>query len=431
MNRQTSIAVVGSGPAGLATAWFLREQGYRQVTVLERDDRVGGKCDTVIVDGRPIDLGAFTVTPAYSETLKLAQALGARIEQQPPRFAWDMGSNRVVPVRKVITRDFGLIAVGWASFRYLVTQWRLRHLLDPAGFRGLAGSAEASELCGPVVDWMLDRGFMPLQDMFRMVLPDMGYGSFGETPTIYLLKYLNAGNFTTLAKYGLGIERAWPKRFSDGFGSLWALVARDLDVETGVDISAIVRDDRGAHVTAGGSTRTFDQIVLACPLDAIAKVLDCTPEEKTIFDRIKTRDYHVLVTRVTGVPHQIIDGVHHLEPGAPWEILQPWPGADVAVFYFSDPPDPNPDRLRENAARSLAAVYPGAGVGELVEHKRWAYFPHFDTNDLAAGIYDRLESLQGANRTAYTGGLLAFETVETVVEYSKALVARIFGEASA
>ncbi|WP_299013823.1 FAD-dependent oxidoreductase [uncultured Photobacterium sp.] len=45
------IAVLGAGPAGLMAAWELVEAGY-QVTVIERDDHVGGMCATQTFSGK-------------------------------------------------------------------------------------------------------------------------------------------------------------------------------------------------------------------------------------------------------------------------------------------------------------------------------------------------------------------------------------------
>jgi hypothetical protein len=43
-----------------------------------------------------------------------------------------------------------------------------------------------------------------------------------------------------------------------------------------------------------------------------------------------------------------------------------------------------------------------------------------------AGFFAELEALQGTNRTFYCGGLLAFELVESIAEYSHDLVRRHF-----
>jgi hypothetical protein len=52
----------------------------------------------------------------------------------------------------------------------------------------------------------------------------------------------------------------------------------------------------------------------------------------------------------------------------------------------------------------------------------WPYFPHVTSEALASGFYDQLEAMQGQRHTFYVGGLMNFELVETIVEYTKALV---------
>lgn len=70
------VAVVGAGPAGIATAYFLRDADL-DVTVLEAGDDVGGRTRTVDVGGLPSGTGALFVyrgTPAE----ELATELGVR-----------------------------------------------------------------------------------------------------------------------------------------------------------------------------------------------------------------------------------------------------------------------------------------------------------------------------------------------------------------
>ena len=42
------------------------------------------------------------------------------------------------------------------------------------------------------------------------------------------------------------------------------------------------------------------------------------------------------------------------------------------------------------------------------------------------GFYEQLEELQGKQNTYYVGGLMNFELVETIAEYSRALVEKNF-----
>lgn len=72
IDKNANIVIVGAGPAGLSTAWFLSKHGFHKVTVLEKLGRIGGLCKSLTVDGMSYDLGANYVTWAYQETLEIA-----------------------------------------------------------------------------------------------------------------------------------------------------------------------------------------------------------------------------------------------------------------------------------------------------------------------------------------------------------------------
>jgi phytoene dehydrogenase-like protein len=54
------VAIVGAGPAGIATAYFLRDSGA-DVAVLEAGDDIGGRTLSVPVAGLPSNTGALFV----------------------------------------------------------------------------------------------------------------------------------------------------------------------------------------------------------------------------------------------------------------------------------------------------------------------------------------------------------------------------------
>jgi cation diffusion facilitator CzcD-associated flavoprotein CzcO len=58
LDKNARIVIVGAGPAGLSTAWFLHKHGFDNVTVIERLGRIGGLCKSLTVDGMSYDLGA-------------------------------------------------------------------------------------------------------------------------------------------------------------------------------------------------------------------------------------------------------------------------------------------------------------------------------------------------------------------------------------
>ena len=49
--------ILGAGPAGLTVANKLKESGFTDFVVLEREETAGGLCRSVEVDGSPFDIG--------------------------------------------------------------------------------------------------------------------------------------------------------------------------------------------------------------------------------------------------------------------------------------------------------------------------------------------------------------------------------------
>ena len=58
MNSDTKFCIVGAGAAGLSAARALREKGYKNITVFEKNNKAGGKCHTFEYEGRSYDLCA-------------------------------------------------------------------------------------------------------------------------------------------------------------------------------------------------------------------------------------------------------------------------------------------------------------------------------------------------------------------------------------
>jgi cation diffusion facilitator CzcD-associated flavoprotein CzcO len=93
IDKNATIVIVGAGPAGLSTAWFLSKNGFHNVTVLEKLGRVGRLCKSLTVDGMSYDLGANYVTWAYQETLKIAKDVGASTYPEKPYISTELSDD--------------------------------------------------------------------------------------------------------------------------------------------------------------------------------------------------------------------------------------------------------------------------------------------------------------------------------------------------
>ena len=76
--RHTDVVVVGAGLAGLCTAHHLINAGV-SVTVLEADERVGGRTATDVVDGFRLDRGSELLCTSYPELSRTPGLGGLRL----------------------------------------------------------------------------------------------------------------------------------------------------------------------------------------------------------------------------------------------------------------------------------------------------------------------------------------------------------------
>jgi oxygen-dependent protoporphyrinogen oxidase len=106
------VAIVGGGIAGLAAAFFLRDQPV-DVVVLEGSSRLGGKLAVSEVAGVPVDAGAEALLARRPEGTELIRAVGLAGDLVPPGTTaariWSRGVLRGLPARQMmgVPADFG------------------------------------------------------------------------------------------------------------------------------------------------------------------------------------------------------------------------------------------------------------------------------------------------------------------------------------
>jgi cytochrome P450/thioesterase domain-containing protein/acyl carrier protein len=363
------VCVVGAGVSGLTVARELERAGH-SVTVLESTPEVGGKCGSVTLDGHVFDVGGHVCTSMYKQLAALIAELGLSTEDVVPHTPQP-------PLPRAARRRY--------------EDLRRERFPDIAN-AGLAHSARA--LAVPVREWLAD---LPVfGESFGLGYTSAGYGRLdGDLPALYLVKYAEMTGLLSDAP-----ARAFT--VAGGFGQVWDLVADRLaDVRCGVTISAIRRHGTRVLVTVDGETLRFDDLVLAVPLDQLLPVLDAREDELHIAARIRYHDYRTTFCTAPDQPRLAFSlhgttSFHHR-----------YDDSDVYACYSYGPP-PTTDALHQ---------------------RHWKFMPHFGSADLAAGIYDRIEQLQGRHRTFHVGSLPAFELIECNLDYARTLVARHFGSA--
>ncbi len=65
------IGIVGAGPSGIHMAYELKQRGFKNVRILEKSNRIGGKSTHVEHMGATYSLSTFIVTPEHTILMDL------------------------------------------------------------------------------------------------------------------------------------------------------------------------------------------------------------------------------------------------------------------------------------------------------------------------------------------------------------------------
>ncbi|HKN53387.1 MAG TPA: alpha/beta fold hydrolase, partial [Amycolatopsis sp.] len=412
-----TVVIVGGGPGGLSVARELERAGHRAI-VLEKQPSVGGKCESIDIDGHAYDLGGHLCTTQYENVARLAVELGIPTEDTTPHRVYDVetGESRPQSTAFFQRESFGRYAALREKF--------FPHITEP----GLAHSARA--LARPVTEWLAEHDLESLAESLGTGYTAAGYGHLvGDLPALYFVKYAEMTGLLSAKPELLGHTGSFT--VVGGFKSLWEKVAAELcDVRCGVRIRSIVRDPDavtgGVRVTTDEGVVTADDLVLTVPLNKLLGVLDVTPEEAELAGKVRTMDYRTTVVSVTGLPESafsLVDAYCRPDAGRghPVAFHHRYPGRDeYAVYSYGAPGADVVAKFREFVERL------GGTVGEVHTERRWNFLPHFGSADIRAGVYERIERRQGRRHTYYAGSLPGYELVECAVAYSRQLVREHF-----
>lgn len=376
------IIVVGAGLAGLNSARRLRESGH-DVTVLEANDRPGGRVDTELVDGFRCDRGFQLLNPAYPAARR-ALDLG-RLDLH----AFDRGvSLRTEGGREVVAdptrhpaRVLGLLG-GTVSVGDLKAAYRWA-TASHADDETLAASLDAA-------------GFSP---RLRRVI-DRFLAGVVLDPELQT----SARNARQLVRY---FAMGSPSLPAQGMAAIAHQLAEGLDISYGAHVSAIEPDgDRWRVRLAEGAERTCDAVVIAAGPWSCAQLLG-VPESEMVGC---TTWWFAADTRPADSRFLHLDVRDDARLAHTSVVSNVCPSYAPAGAHLVEATAVGNHGLDDDAARQLSADLLGADGTNwrlLVRHDIPHALPHVapDTTELATG--DRTRVVAGDTATASIQGALA------------------------
>ena len=413
-DESTRIGIIGAGAAGLSAASALEEKGYKDITILEKADRAGGKSRTVLVGGRSYELGTVILAAYYKHTFRLFEKFGLSY------VSWTSQITPLNPDGSVLVfddeRSIQLKTLWETFFRLPFVALKYRDVYSPGH------STNHPDLHQPFSEFCKSNKIENLGLLVKAITTSYGYGYFDDIPAAYYLKYM---------RFGLLIDvlfRAKARFVREGWGTAWAKVAERYNVIYNQDITRVSRG-KNVEVKSSAKDFVFDKMVVACPLDDISDVLDNNQDLQGLLSEVKHYNYYSFVCEIEGLPPvenigTIWENLDKDKQGSLMVYYKRWADQNIFSLYVIGKPEDSEETVEEDLQRDIEKL--GGKIIEKHEKRKWKYFPHVDSQAMSRGFYTDLEALQGVQNTYFAGEIMNFSTIENVVEYSNHLVEKHF-----
>ena len=279
------VIVIGAGLAGLTAARELTRGGFDAV-VLEGRDRVGGRTNSAILAGVPVDLGASFVGPTQDAVLKLAADLG--VDTMP---TYNDGDNlirwrgRVRSYRGTIPRlgPLALLDIGRI-------QWQFARIA-----RGVSVAAPWSATAAASLDamslggWLRSIGASPSSRDLMAILSRVTWGAEpDEVSMLHAVRYVNAaGGLDRMLDVVGGAQQ---DHFPAGSHQIAATMAAELGERVRLN-SAVTRiewSDAAVAVMSSGGVVEARRAIMAIP-PAHRLDIDIAPAPRIEYQQLSQR----------------------------------------------------------------------------------------------------------------------------------------------
>ena len=462
MDKNIRICIVGGGPAGLSAGMYLEQKGYENYTILERNDRVGGKCWSPHYNGRRYEMGAIMGVPSYYAVEDVEKFCG--ITHDGPKLNRNYKNSRgdvIEPFepKKNILKIPRLLKMKKQVKKFgelLETKYKG---YDLNGHRGVAQgrydgfsqenarrepvkgeNPNLKDLCLPFNEFCKKNGVELVQDIWIGPYTSFGYGYFDEIPAAYVVKYLDFQTTMNFVKVNL-----WT--WKEGTQYIWEQLDAHLKHPARLNshIEKVERRDGKVYVTVNGAEEEYDKIIVTAPLYipnkradgqiGMVDYFDTRDDERELFSKIDYERYDVLAVETKPEDHPeisyyVFDNMVKERLGHLMVYYRRWKDSmdqvitTYALRKHKDTEEVPYEKCRQMVLDDLKTMHNPAS--NVVNEWSVYYFPHVFADDYAAGWYDKVEAMQGKYDTFYAGEIMSFGDMDETCEYSRELVERFF-----
>lgn len=292
---QEKIAIVGSGMAGLAAAWYLGDK--HEVTVFEKHPGVGIIAHGVQAKAGRIDVPLRVIYPGYYPQLfALLDEAGVDLEALDASLSFTDAVGRCF--FRYANHGLGGKTLPMLSASALLNPDAWRIVRDLLRFMWqVPGELGAGQLKGRSIgDYLADKGYSHVFTQAFLIPCFAGINTVSNehvraTPAEVIAGYFSRGFLFSRVYRAIGGASAIAS----------ALSRRITHARFGASLSSVRRDEKGVLVQMqDGSEQRFDRLIFATQANQIMPLLaDISSEERGVLDGIRYDKVEVLMHRDT------------------------------------------------------------------------------------------------------------------------------------
>lgn len=399
MYTRRTVAVVGSGIAGLSAAWLLAKR--HEVTLIEADRRLGGHSNTVDAPGRkgpiPVDTGFIVYnTASYPNLIALFEHLSVPTAPTHMSFAVSLDQGGYEYAGSGLTSLFGQ-----PSNILMPSHWRM--IADTFRFFREARELDLSRADGGLtLGQYLERAGYSEAFIARHILPMAA--AIWSTPSRAVLGFPVAAFVRFFANHGLLQIRDRPEWGTVVGGSREYVnrlrAAFDGEILLGEPAVRIARSNGSVTVTTSKGDRRFDACVVATHADDALRLLaDADAEERALLGSFRyAQNRAVLHSDASLMPRR-------RRLWSSWNYLGAGHGIDasLSVTYWMN----NLQPLGETDGDLFVSLNPCRDIAAGRTIASFAYsHPIFDASAMRA--QQDLWRLQGRRQTWFCGSYFGY-----------------------
>ncbi|NMA86756.1 MAG: FAD-dependent oxidoreductase [Tissierellia bacterium] len=417
MNKENCrIAIIGGGLSGLVMAYDLQRKGYKNITVFEKEDRIGGKLHTIWYKGKSYELGAIFGLPSYINLRELMRELNIKVDgPKLSRTNYNADGKKIMPIPKEDLEGF------LGELERLPKVLSTYKSLESPSIQNLEPN-----LMFPFSKWCDIHRFEILKTIYIHYFTIFGLGNIDEVPALYVLRIMNYEHLMSFMQ--IPEFYTW----NEGVYTLAEHLGKQIrDIRLGQKVKDITLSSKGTILLQTQfEIIEYDSVIITSPLEQFSHIDFWDKEMKAFLDKIRYQYFNVYAFIVDKALKGCGCILENLSPNkyghiTIWDSRWDLPDDEqMVILYAYNPPIDSKKTPLEYIKKDLSRL--GIENTRLYQAKRWKHCPFVDTITLENGFYDKMESMQGKYNIFLAGEIMSMLSIENSIRYSKDLIERFF-----